>query len=604
MLGLFSSAPAQVEAFPTSPSPDYGFHVDAVDPTRESNPTGAEVAGFRGAGQLVLYTPASGNETHTNMAGAEATVTDGVVTRIGAGDSPIPANGWVISGHGAAAQWINRFARPGARVAYNATEGRLSIRFTPMVYLNRIDEALERARGREPIDTQAYQQHLSTAESCRLRLAERVGTALFEPLTLPPDWLVLAGTCEREADRAFYDTLIAQQDEFRGAWVRPDSMKPERIAQAVAEMKRLGIRHIFLETYYQGRTIYPSDIMARYGLPLQHAQFQGGDPMQIWLEAAHREGLKVHAWVQVFFAGNRDESVEPNGPILQKYPQWSNVERPHWKHPQPIVSDVEPGHYFLDPANPDVHAFLEQLLLEVVNRYAVDGLNLDYIRYPASRPVSNAHYLSTTWGYTEIARNRFKALIEKEREEAENERLQALQRAGKRISPKPAPSSLSVDPKDLTPTSPLWPRWVAWRKEQISSLVQSVSEKARNQRPGLLVSAVVFPVSDPTYAQKLQDYPRWTREGWIQALTPIGLSTIPTRMATQAEQLKRQAPGTPIYVGIFSLYNRETPLEMLQQIDALHGAHMPGLVLFDWSRMNVDYAEALTEGPFRAASSP
>jgi uncharacterized lipoprotein YddW (UPF0748 family) len=583
-----------------SPSPDYRFRVDAVDPTAQNNPKGAEVSGFRGAGQLVLYTPVSGRETHTNTAGAEAMVINGVVVRTMAGNSPIPADGWVISGHGAAGQWVSRFARPGARAAYDAAAGRLSIRFTPMVTLNRVDDALARAQSREPVEADAYRRHLDAAQTCRARLAARAETVASEPVTLPPDWLALADTCEREADRAFYNTINASEDEFRGTWVRPDGLDSKRIAETVANMKRLGVRHIFLETYYQGRTVYPSAVMDSYGLPVQHAQFQGGDPLRAWVEAAHREGLKVHAWMQVFFAGNRDESVEPNGPILQKYPQWRNVERPYWNRPQPVASDVEPGHYFLDPANPEVRAFLEQLLLETVSRYEIDGLNLDYIRYPASRRISDAHYLSTTWGYTEIARNRFKALIGQEWREAENERLQALQRAGKRAVPRPAPVAPPPDPKDLTPASPLWPRWVAWRKEQVSGFVQGISEKARARRPGLLVSAVVFPASDPTYAQKLQDYPRWAREGWIQALTPIGLSTIPARMAAQAAQLKAQSPGTPVYAGIFSLYNRETPLDMLRQIDALHEARMPGLILFDWSRMNAVYAEALAEGPFRS----
>lgn len=581
-----------------APTPEYNFHVDSLNPTAVSNPAGSSTPGFRGAGQLIVYTPTFGPSTQTNTAGVEVTVVDGFVTRTGVGNSPIPDNGWVISAHGAAAQWLARFGRPGALVVYDNTANQLRLRFTPAVYINKVNIALQRAETRVPVDPDTYRQHLAAAQVCQAHLQKEAEAVLHDPVIISPAWQALADECEKEADRAFYNTVTAQENEFRGAWIRPDVTDPQQIAARLAQMKRLGIQHIFLETYYQGETVYPSAVMASYGLPVQHPQFRGVDPLQLWIDAAHREGLKTHAWLQVFFAGNHDENAEPGGPILQKYPQWRNIERAHIGSDRPIVSDVEPGHYFLDPANPDVRTFLEKIFLEITTRYPVDGLNLDYIRYPASRPVYNSTYLATTWGYTDGARHDFKTMIEKERAEAEKIRKASDPKARAHTYP-------SADPKDLMPNNPLWPRWVAWRKEQVSLFVQSISEKAHRVRPDLLMSAVVFPASDPTYAQKLQNYPLWTHEGWIQALTPIGLSTIPERMALQAQQIKAQVPPqTPVYIGIFSLYNREPSIEMLRQMEAVHQAKMPGFVFFDWSRLNADYEEALREGPFRHLSAP
>lgn len=50
--------------------------------------------------ELVIYTPAYGSHTRTNVFGHEVTVVDGVVTAIATGNSPIPPNGLVLSGHG------------------------------------------------------------------------------------------------------------------------------------------------------------------------------------------------------------------------------------------------------------------------------------------------------------------------------------------------------------------------------------------------------------------------------------------------------------------------------------------------------------------------
>ncbi|WP_373531128.1 glycoside hydrolase family 10 protein [Vampirovibrio sp.] len=577
----------------------YQFPLTAIDPDEFKLPAAKGLPGFRGVNQLMIYTPAYGPRTGTNQAGFEAVVTDGVITDIQAGNSLIPANGFVISGHGTAGQWLNRFGRMGSVAGWNLDTQKLTIQFTHGTYLHDVDEALARATARSAASP-IYQSHLADAQTCRAVLANQAQAGANEAMAK------LSEQCVHQADLAFYNTIPAMAQGLKGTWIRPENSQPESIREKVTELKKAHIDHIFLETYYQGKTIYPSKVMAAYGLPQQHPRYGNGDPLKVWIEEAHQQGLKVHVWVQVFFAGNQQENREQYGPILNQYPQWRNVQRPHWDKPNPVISDVEPGHYFLDPAHPEVRVFLDQLLMEMVSGYAIDGLNLDYIRYPASAAVNKPYYLGSTWGYSESARQQFKAMIEAERAEAERLKLEALKKAGKPL-PKTgwSPASLSLsspsaDPKDLTPTSPLWDRWVSWRKAQVSSFVKSISAKARAVRPHLLVSAVVFPSHDPTYAQKLQDYPKWAKEGDIQALTPIGLSTDLTRMSGQCAQLRAQVNDQiPVYVGIFSLYNRTGPLNLVREIETVQQAGMGGVVLFDGARLTAPYAEALREGPFR-----
>lgn len=85
-----------------------------VDPPVE----GALYGGNRAAEELIVYTPASGRPTTmTNEWGCEAVVENGVVTSAGSNNSPIPANGFVVSGHGEAAQWVSVKLTPGRQVA-------------------------------------------------------------------------------------------------------------------------------------------------------------------------------------------------------------------------------------------------------------------------------------------------------------------------------------------------------------------------------------------------------------------------------------------------------------------------------------------------------
>ncbi len=78
------------------------FRIDVVDPVASTNWKGLNYPGLRGANQLVIYSPSFGMRTNTNEFGTEAIVVGDTVVSLSGADSLIPANGFVISGHGSA----------------------------------------------------------------------------------------------------------------------------------------------------------------------------------------------------------------------------------------------------------------------------------------------------------------------------------------------------------------------------------------------------------------------------------------------------------------------------------------------------------------------
>lgn len=97
-------------------------------PTRTANKIdpsmlGSKFAGNRGENELVVYTPAYGKpSTGTNAFGSEAVVENGRVTAVLGGDSPIPSNGFVVSGHGESAAWVVCNLRVGRAVTLKDNE--------------------------------------------------------------------------------------------------------------------------------------------------------------------------------------------------------------------------------------------------------------------------------------------------------------------------------------------------------------------------------------------------------------------------------------------------------------------------------------------------
>jgi lysophospholipase L1-like esterase len=97
------------------------FSVTKIDP-----PMNGEYPGSRGSNELVIYTPAYENPTTgTNEWGTEVIVRGGTVEKVSKRDSAIPAAGFVVSGHGRAAIWIDTNLKPGVPVEYDSA----SIRF-------------------------------------------------------------------------------------------------------------------------------------------------------------------------------------------------------------------------------------------------------------------------------------------------------------------------------------------------------------------------------------------------------------------------------------------------------------------------------------------
>ena len=95
--------------------------------------------------------------------------------------------------------------------------------------------------------------------------------------------------------------------------------------------------------------------------------------------------------------------------------------------------------YWLDPSNPECRQYIKNFALEMVSKYKVDGLQLDYIRYPFNNKGSEM-------GFNWLGRQKF-----------ERETGMSLDR-------------LDDDTRQL---------WVAWKVNNVSSFVKDISETLR-----------------------------------------------------------------------------------------------------------------------------
>ncbi|MBN94340.1 MAG: hypothetical protein CL928_09745, partial [Deltaproteobacteria bacterium] len=104
----------------------------------------------------------------------------------------------------------------------------------------------------------------------------------------------------------------------------------------------------------------------------------GWDPLQAALDQGAARGIQVHAWLNTFPAWSGSdpptESV-PRHPLLD-HPDWVVVDG------SGAAQDPGEGYVFFSPGNAEVRAHIAAVVGDLVDRYAVDGVHLDYVRYP------------------------------------------------------------------------------------------------------------------------------------------------------------------------------------------------------------------------------
>jgi uncharacterized lipoprotein YddW (UPF0748 family) len=555
-----------------APPPPASTTIDATDPTPASNPAGVDPTsgrcypGCRGAEQLIVYTTVFGASTGTNDFGFEVTVANGRVASRGGSNSVIPAGGSVISGHGDRGTWLSTNAVLGAAVAIAGST--LTITVDASTYILGAQAALTRAQGQAA----AAKESCLTADLPGSATAAKAASALLERAKAAESSgdaeaaIGLATQSRESAELASYRTAESRPVEGRGVWVRPTETTPEAIRATLDRIRTSGFNMVFLETVWQGYTIYPSAAAASYGIAAQRPNMVGFDPLRVWIDEAHARGIELHPWVHTFFVGV-DSANDGVGPVLKAHPEWAAVEREDVGKAGPQPSSQEVGYYFVDPSMAGPRAYVKSLYTEILTKYNVDGIHLDYIRYPVSQPWQTASF-----SYSDHARAAFAA-------------------------------EFGADPYTLTPDDALWQSWNSWREKQVTSFVAEVREMQKRVAPHAQVSAAVFPSPTDGLAKKFQNWSDWVKKGYVDVLTGMSFGTSAESVAADTAMMRSVVgDGNLLYTATYAPFRGSTPDVMLDQVQAVRDAGSDGAALFAYNQLSAPQATALAEGSFRVAA--
>lgn len=299
----------------------------------------------------------------------------------------------------------------------------------------------------------------------------------------------------------------------------------EELTTLLDSLEAMHVNTVLLQTRVRGDVIYPSEIE-----PFSHL-FTGTtdkapdyDPLAFAIEECHKRGMQLHAWIVTLPLG-KDEHIRRQGKhALSRRKRYLCT---HYK-----------GQWYMEPGNPETGEYITEIVKEIVTNYNVDGIHLDYVRYP-----------DRTNGYPDAALHR---------------------KHGKGT---PLPD---------------------WRRDNITAIARKVYNAVKEEKPWVRVSCAPLGKYDnltrysslgwDAYNAVYQEAQEWVKEGIMDILFPMlyfdGSNFYPFVLDWQENSNGRHiVPGIGIY-RLLPEYGGWQAIEIERQINTSREAGTAGTAMF------------------------
>lgn len=282
----------------------------------------------------------------------------------------------------------------------------------------------------------------------------------------------------------------------------------EDVQANVSKAVEFNFNTLLLEVRFRGDAFYfPNKYSSRYpnSEPRSHLlQDPGLDVLETAVELGHAAGLEVHAWAVVYPCTYSGWYPTDPDHVFNAHHDWVTEN----EFGRTMDWNELEGAY-LDPGNPHATRYLFNVLMDIAWNYDIDGLHLDYIRYPGRE-----------WGHDPAALSRF------------------FTRHG-------------GDPGDLPG------EWDHWRRGQVSDLVRTLYGELMRMKPWVTLSTAVFPWSS-AWHYKLQDWQRWCGGEYLDTLIPMLYSSDTGAVLDDLAVARAACPGRLVYGG-FRAWDTASP---------------------------------------------
>ncbi|MGC9513805.1 MAG: family 10 glycosylhydrolase [Fidelibacterota bacterium] len=297
--------------------------------------------------------------------------------------------------------------------------------------------------------------------------------------------------------------------EFRTAWViiwnyMVSSTDTEasieknkaRTREILDNMKAANMNAVLWQVRRAGEVYYHSDYEP-WGIYTNNS-YPGYDPLQYAIDEAHARGMELHAWFNTFATASLAK-----GAPAQKHPNWVCRDRDG----NPMQENL-----CLSPGLAEVREYTRDVVLEIVNKYDIDGIHFDYVRW---NEYTNSK-TSREWARYVAEHDLPDGYVPPE------EVIYDLtkNKSGRYLYDVEHPYSGGV------PTG--YSSWENYWRGSVNQFIELVADSVRQVKPWVKISAAALgrykaggTASWNGYYSVYQDAAKWFNEGWVNHLMPM-----------------------------------------------------------------------------------
>ena len=347
-------------------------------------------------------------------------------------------------------------------------------------------------------------------------------------------------------------------------WIVRESMyNKTMISNAINYADSVGFDIVFIQVRGRGHSFYNSDIVPKH--PKINDEF---DPLEYAISISKDKDIEVHAWVNSYILWSSNYEPKNKNHIYHTKKNWteSNI---HLKSDSKIkLTDLQSPQWegvYLAPTHPEVNPYLLSVFTEIIDKYNVDGIHLDYIRIQ-----------DKIYGYNRDGMNLFNDIY--------NINPRDILRGPEVVSKLYGISSENV--------KTIISAWDQFRRDSITDLVQNTYDMIKISNKEIKLSAAVKPNLIEARNRWYQDWGTWLSRGIIDFVVPMNYFREISHFNNSVQIMKSNlAPEelNMIIMGI-STYNQDAQSAVDKiLLTKLHG--FEGISIFSWDshKNNLDW---------------
>jgi uncharacterized lipoprotein YddW (UPF0748 family) len=327
---------------------------------------------------------------------------------------------------------------------------------------------------------------------------------------------------------------VEKSAELRSVWLTNiDSdvlFERSRLNKALQRLDELNFNTVYPTVWNWGWTLYPSKVaQSVIGRSLDPTPgLQQRDMLKEVVDVGHQKGLTVIPWFEFGFMAPADSQ------LAKRHPQWLTNRA----NGTQIIKEGTHDRVWLNPFHPEVQQFIQNLIVEIVRNYNIDGIQFD------------DHFgLPSELGYDAYT----VALYKKEHN-------------GK------------APPRDFKN-----PEWLSWRANKITNYMKRVFTAIKATKKNCIVSIAPNPQRF-SYDFFLADWQKWERMGLIEELVLQIYRNDLNVFNSELEypEVKAARSHIPVSIGILSgLKGRFVPMQQIEtQVQSVRDRKFAGVSFF------------------------